>query len=309
MLNLALFLVLILISLSLLLLLRYYHLLYQLQKMTRVTREIRTGNLNLRYRLPAPQKDLEILGGELNRMADYFQNALERTRFLEEERKRMIANISHDLRTPLTSLLGYLEALQNDETLTMEEKENFLRIAGKKGNDLLSLLQDFFEMTRLEADDSVPELRKVNLTEIVPEVLVGFYPDFVQAEITPVVNMPDAPLYVLGDAAYLRRILNNLLSNALRYGRDGKEIGIGLREMPDMVWVDVWDRGKGIPAQDLPHVFERLYTGEASRNPSLRGTGLGLTIVKNLVEKQGGRVTVTSRPGGKTIFSFCLIRS
>lgn|GEM_PF-3444088 len=110
------------------------------------------------------------------------------------------------------------------------------------------------------------------------------------------IKIPDAPLYVRGDAAYLRRILNNLLTNALRYGLDGKEIGIGLREDPGLVWVDVWDRGKGILAQDLPHIFERLYTGEASRNTSLRGTGLGLTIAKNLVEKQGGRITVTSTP-------------
>lgn len=307
MLNLALFLV--LISLSLFLLLRHIHLLHELKKITRITREIQTGNLNQRYRLPVAQKDLEDLGGELNRLVDYFQNAFERTKFLEEERKRMIANISHDLRTPLTSLLGYMEALQHDETLTVEERENFLRIAAKKGNDLLSLLKDFFELARLEADDSVPELRRVNLTEIVPEVLVGFYPDFVQAGIAPVVEIPDAPLYVRGDAAYLRRILNNLLSNALRYGLDGKEIGIGIREEPGLVWVDVWDRGKGILTQDLHRVFERLYTGEVSRNTSLRGTGLGLTIAKNLVEKQGGRITVISKPNEKTVFSFCLAKS
>ncbi|KLU58956.1 alkaline phosphatase synthesis sensor protein PhoR [Peptococcaceae bacterium CEB3] len=307
MLNLALFLV--LISLGIFLFLRYFHLLHQLKKITQITREIQAGNINLRYRLRTPQKDLEDLGGELNRMVDHFQNAFERTRFLEEERKRMIANISHDLRTPLTSLLGYLEALQHDETLTVEEKERFLLIAAQKGKDLRSLLQDFFELARLEEDDSTPEIRRVNLAEIVPEVLVGLYPDFMQAGITPVVGIPDAPLHVRGDAAYLRRILNNLLTNALRYGLEGKEIGIGIREEAGLVWIDVWDRGKGISAQDLPHVFERLYTGEASRNTSLRGTGLGLTITKNLVEKQGGQITVTSTPNEKTIFSFYLIKS
>lgn len=295
-----------LISLSLFLLFKHFHL--QVKKITRITREIQNGKLNLRYRLRTSQRDLEELGGELNRLVDYFQDAFERTKFLEEERKRMIANISHDLRTPLTSLLGYLDALQHDATLTAEEKEAFLRIAAEKGNALLALLQEFFELARLEADDSEPELQRVNLAEIVPEVLLGFYPDFVKAAITPVVEIPDAPLYVRADAAYLRRILNNLLSNALRYGGDGKEIGIGLREEPGLVWVDVWDRGKGISAHNLPHVFERLYTGEASRNTALRGTGLGLTITKNLVEKQGGRITVTSRPNEKTIFSFCLPR-
>lgn len=307
MLSVALFLA--LIALSLLLLLQHLHLLYDVKKIARITREIQTGNLNLRYRLPTSQKELEELGGELNRLMDYFQDAFERTRFLEEERKRMMANISHDLRTPLTSLLGYMEALQHDATLTAEEREAFLRIAANKGNALLALLQDFFELARLEADDSEPELRRVDLAEIVPEVLLDFYHDFVKAAITPIAEIPQAPLYVRGDAAYLRRILNNLVSNALRYGLDGKEIGIGLREEPGLVWVDVWDRGKGIPAQDLPHVFERLYTGEASRNTSLRGTGLGLTIAKNLVEKQGGRITVASTPNQETVFSFCLTKS
>jgi two-component system, OmpR family, phosphate regulon sensor histidine kinase PhoR len=302
-------LILALIFLILFLLLQHLHLLHEVKKISRITREIQTGNLNLRYRLRTSQKDMEDLGGELNRLVDYFQNGLDRIKFLEEERKQMIANISHDLRTPLTSLLGYMEALKHDSTLTAEEKEDFLRIAGDKGNALLVLLQDFFELAKLEADDFELKLRKVDLVEIVPEVLLGFYPDFVKAAIIPVTKIPDEPLYVKGDEVCLRRILNNLLSNALRYGQDGKEIGIAFREEASLVWVEVWDRGKGISAEDLPQVFERLYTGEASRNTSLQGTGLGLTITKNLVEKQGGRIMVTSTPNEKTVFSFCLTKS
>lgn len=298
-----------LISFIIFLLLQHFHLLQEVKKISQVTRGIRAGNLNLRYRLRTSQRDMEDLGGELNQLVDYFQNAFERIKFLEEERKRMIANISHDLRTPLTSLLGYMEALKQDATLTAEEKEDFLRIAADKGNALLVLLQDFFELAKLEADDFELNLRKVDLVEIVPEILLGFYPDFVKAAIIPVTKIPDASLYVNGDEVCLRRILNNLLSNTLRYGQDGKEIGIALREEESLVWIDVWDRGKGISAQDIPHIFERLYTGEASRNTSLQGTGLGLTITKNLVEKQGGRIMVTSTPNDKTIFSFCLTKS
>jgi signal transduction histidine kinase len=147
------------------------------------------------------------------------------------------------------------------------------------------------------------------LTKAVQEALVGFYPDFTKAEITPVVDISDAPYYVRGDAASLRRVLDNLLSNALRYGQDGGEIGIAFHEESRFVWVEVWDRGKGISAEDLPHVFERLYTGEASRNASLRGTGLGLTIAKKLVEKQGGQITVSSTPGERTVFCFCLMKA
>jgi len=96
---------------------------------------------------------MQELGGEMNRLADFFQTTLERTKFLEEERSRMISNISHDLRTPLTSLLGYIDALQNDKTLSEEENENFLRIAAEKGNDLLGLTQEFFELARLKKNE------------------------------------------------------------------------------------------------------------------------------------------------------------
>lgn len=297
---------LVLLCLILVLLFRHLQLIPQIKKISQITREIRAGNLNLRYRLQTSQKDIEILGGELNRLLDYFQNGFERITFLEEERKRMIANISHDLRTPLTSLLGYMEALKDDATLTAEERRDFLRITSEKGNALLVLLQDFFELAKLEADDVELKLQKINLVEIVPEIILHFYPDFVKAEITPTIKLPETPLYVQVDKVCLRRILNNLLSNALRYGTDGKEIGIALREEESLVWVDVWDRGKGIPAPDIPHIFDRLYTGEASRNSSLQGTGLGLTITKNLVEKQGGQIIVTSTPKEKTTFSFCL---
>ncbi|WP_217591849.1 sensor histidine kinase KdpD [Cohnella sp. GbtcB17] len=278
----------------------------ELGKLKRTTEELRTGNLNLRYRLPAPRKPIEELSGELNRLIDYFQRTTERMLVLEDERKRMIASLSHDLRTPLTSLLGYIEALRSDATLTEEERTEFLRIVADKGGSLLERLQSFFELARLEADDAPSELRRMNLVDIVQEVLLGFYPDFQKAGIEPSVRLPDAPLHVRADGGGLRRVLENLLSNALRYGRDGGEIGVAVREEGDFAWVDVWDRGRGIPPADLPRVFERFYTGEDSRNASLRGTGLGLAIARNLVEKQGGQIAASSRPGEKTVFSFSL---
>ncbi|MFK7693142.1 sensor histidine kinase [Paenibacillus sp. HJGM_3] len=301
-------LILALVLVTLFLLFQYRRVLNEVKRMTRTTEAIRQGNLNLRYRLRVSQKSVQDLGGELNRLIDHVQAGRERTRFLEDERKRMIANISHDLRTPLTSLLGYIEALQQDATLTAEEKDNFIKIAAGKGNTLLERLQEFFELARLEAEDTPPELHKINLNDVVQEVLVGFYPDFQKISVAPTVQLPASPPYVRGDRIFLRRVFENLLSNALRYGREGGEIGIEVREDPDSVRVEIWDRGQGISSQDLPHVFDRFYTGEASRNAALRGTGLGLTIAKSLVEKQGGRIAVSSKPGEKTVFSVSLLK-
>jgi signal transduction histidine kinase len=286
--------------------LHHYHLSKDVKKIILTAKDMRAGNFNLRYRHRTTRKDMLELSAEMNRLADFFQAALERTKFLEEERSRMISNISHDLRTPLTSLLGYIEALRNDETLTEKENKDFLRIAAEKGNDLLGLIEDFFELSRLEEEHDEIVLQKIDLAELARVVLLDFYPDFTKLSITPSVSIPDRPVYVNANTDYLRRVLNNLISNALRYGQSGKEIGITVRVKSEQAFVDVWDKGKGISPKDLPHIFERLYTAEASRNPTLRGSGLGLTIAKNLIEKQGGRISAESIPGEKTVFSFCL---
>jgi len=271
------------------LLLNHYHLSKDVSKIIQTARDIRAGNFNLRFRLRTTRTDILEHGGELNRLADHFQTALERTKFLEEERKRMISNISHDLRTPLTSLLGYIDALQTDKTLTEEERVEFLRISAEKGNDLLHLIQEFFELARLEEASQEIVLQKVDLAEFARAVILDFYPDFTKLSITPSLAITSYPVYVNANPDSLRRVLNNLLANALRYGREGKIIGLTVRQELEYAFVEVWDRGEGIPAQDLPYIFERLYTAEASRNKSMRGTGLGLTIAKSLVEKQGGK--------------------
>ncbi|HZD59784.1 MAG TPA: ATP-binding protein, partial [Anaerolineae bacterium] len=133
--------------------------------------------------------------------------------------------------------------------------------------------------------------------------------DCAQAGITPELQIPDKPLYIWGDPYSVERILENLLSNAIRYGRSGGIIGVGLREGPDKIWIDVWDRGRGIPPYDLPYIFDRLYTAESSRNSALQGSGLGLAITKRLVEKQHGEIFVESTPHEKTTFSFYLNKS
>jgi signal transduction histidine kinase len=168
------------------------------------------------------------------------------------------------------------------------------------------MLGRFLDLARLEEDNTVLSLTRIDLAELIRTTLLDFYPDFMERSITPAVLMPDKSMYVNGNADALRRMLDNLIANALRYGADGKEIGVGVREEAQFAVVDIWDTGKGISAEDLPHIFERLYTSELSRNTSLRGTGLGLTIAKTLIEKQGGTITAASIPGEKTVFSFSL---
>ncbi len=270
--------------------------------------EIRNAGFNSRIHIGNRYKSLGKLSAELNMLMDRFQSALEDKQKLEVSHKQLISNISHDIRTPLTSLLGFVEVLQNSNTLSIEEQKDYLNIIHTKGQSLYKMIQDFFELSKLESEDMEIQMDKVDLADLVKEVLAAFYQDFVMNGTTPEIKLPEHAVYVRGNSACLERVLQNLISNALKYGQDGGVIGVTLREEADKVWIDVWDKGKGIPENDLPFVFNRLYTIEASRNAKMRGSGLGLAISKQLVEKQNGKITVTSDPGIKTTFSFFLMK-
>lgn len=272
---------------------------------SKTIKEIMLGNFNERVRLQNHNKAVSKLVSNLNKLIDEFQKVINLNKNYEEDRKKMISNISHDLRTPLTSLLGYVEFIK-DSNVSEAEKKEYIDIIEKKGNSLKVLMEEFFQLSKIESNDLNLEIKRVNLSEIIRQNIILFYNDFIQQGIEPVFNIPEKDIYALGDEGAINRILNNLVSNSLKYGSDGKVIGIDLRQDKDKVYVDVWDKGKGIPKEDIDFVFERLYTAEKSRNRKLQGSGIGLTIVKKLVEKQKGEIKLTSTPYEKTTFSFSL---
>lgn len=278
----------------------------EFKKINLVLNQIIKGNLNQRIRVRTSNKEIQEVCKRANDLIDKFQNIYKENKIMIQSRKKMISNISHDLRTPLTSLLGYIEAVQNDNSLTEEERENYFKIVESKANTLHVLLEEFFQLSKLEADDVVIKLEKINISEILRETALSYYQDFVNLNITPNVKIPDEDLYVLGDKESIVRIINNLLSNALKYGKDGQDIGIEVREDIKCIWINIWDKGKGIYQENIPFIFDRLYKEERSRNNNVGGTGLGLTIVKRLVQKQNGEIKVNSIPYEKTTFSFSI---
>jgi len=270
-----------------------------------VLADIRKSGFMRRAHLGFFNEPFKDLGTELNAIMDEYQDIIEENQRLELSHKQLIANISHDIRTPLTSLMGYSEVLK-DQGCSPEEQREYLEIIYAKAVSINRMIDEFFDLAKLEAEDTAMELTPVNLAEIVQESLASFYQDFIQASITPAVSLPDEKIVVWGNHAAIDRVLNNLVSNALKYGLDGGALEVSMREEENRVWVDVLDRGHGIPAYELPRVFDRLYTAEVSRNAGMRGAGLGLAIARQLVEKQGGEITAQSTPGERTVFSFCL---
>ncbi|MFL0251850.1 sensor histidine kinase [Clostridium neuense] len=288
------------------LILRDIYISSQINEINKTLSLIRKGNFNARLRFYSGDRRIKELGINMNAIMEEFQEIYDKKEYLEESRKRMIANISHDLRTPLTSVLGYLEAVKKDENLSLEEKNKYWGIAYSKAKKLYLLLEDFFQMSKLDAGDIAIKKEKVNLTDTVKEAIASFYNEFVNKGIEPSIELPKEDLFVLADVKAVDRILFNLLSNAFRYGTDGKVIGIKIRKEKLNAWVEVWNMGKNIPEKDIPYVFDRLYTAESSRNEEVKGSGLGLAIVKSLVEKLNGEVSVCSNKNERTTFSFSL---
>lgn len=238
------------------------------------------------------------LGGQINRLLIDRQKI--RADFKREEisSKKMLANISHDIKTPLTVILGYLEIMR----LNHADNE-MLKKVETKANQVMNLINQFFTLAKLESGDTNINLGKVNINEICRENVLEFYDILLQKDFDVDLFIPETAIFVQGDKEALQRILYNLLSNVIRYGSDGKYLGVFLRQDKGNVYIDVVDKGKGIEQEFASNVFDRLYTMEDSRNREIQGNGLGLTIAKNLAKQLEGDIFLNSIPNVKTTFT------
>ncbi|MBJ8027515.1 sensor histidine kinase KdpD [Bacillus cereus group sp. N21] len=251
-------------------------------------------------------KELQKLLVAINHLLDAKQKTNADHAKVEISMRKMLSNISHDLKTPLTVILGYTEMLNVDKTISKEERQVLLEKVHLKTLEVMELIHKFFDLAKLESGDKAVEMTKVNMNEVCREKILTFY-DLVTTKGFEVhIDIPEKNVYALGNTEVLGRVLNNLISNAIAYGYDGKTLGITLRDADRCVYVDVWDRGKGIDESHIDKVFERMYTLEDSRNRLYQGSGLGLTITKRLVEALGGEIHLSSTPYKKTVFTIVL---
>lgn len=241
------------------------------------------------------------LGGQINRLLIDRQKI--RADFKREEisSKKMLANISHDIKSPLTVILGYLEIMR----LNHADNE-MLKKVETKANQVMNLINQFFTLAKLESGDTNINLGKVNINEICRENVLEFYDILLQKDFDVDLFIPETAIFVQGEKEALQRILYNLLSNVIRYGSDGKYLGVFLRQDKGNVYIDVVDKGKGIEQEFASNVFDRLYTMEDSRNREIQGNGLGLTIAKNLAKQLEGDIFLNSIPNVKTTFTVSL---
>ncbi|MCW6071740.1 HAMP domain-containing histidine kinase [Clostridium botulinum] len=251
------------------------------------------------YNLSTNKKELV---REINIFLDKYQSISIDNKNYKEHHQKMISNISHDIRTPLTALMGYVDLL-SDNSITKEKREEYISIIRERGTALKDLMEEFFQMAKLECNDVEITIEKFNISEVVRKNIITFMNEINERNITPEINIGDEEIFALGDKNYMSRIITNLISNSLKYGYEGNVIGIDLKEDNKWVILSIWDKGKGIDKNELPYIFDRLYTGEKSRNRNFQGSGLGLSIVKNMVQHMKGSITAQSIPYEKTIFT------
>ena len=248
---------------------------------------------------------MQELCAQINRLLDRHQRMLADYRRSEISSKKMLSNISHDIKTPLTVILGYLEIIR----LNGGEQRELIDKVEARAKAVSDLVEQFFTLAKLEAGDMEIALSKLELCELCREVVLDFYEILSGKDYEVEVEIPEKTVYVQGNGDAIRRILNNLISNSLRYGSEGRYLGIFLHEDEKQVYIDVTDRGRGIEKDFAEHIFDRLFTMEDSRNRDIQGNGLGLTIARSLARQMGGDVTLASRPWQKTSFTVALKRN
>lgn len=244
-------------------------------------------------------KELMELAAQINQMLENHRKVNVDYDRSKNAYKKMLSNVSHDIKTPMTVVLGYLEIMRIHGTGTDE----MLRKTEEKANGVMELIDQFFTLAKIESGDMDTERSKLDICEICRENILDFYEILTNNEFQVVVHVPEVPLYALGNKNALKRILTNLISNVIRYGADGKYFGLYARSDERFVYIDIIDKGKGIDKLFADSVFERLFTMEDSRNRSIQGNGLGLTIAKDLALQLGGDITLESVPYEKTIFT------
>lgn len=271
----------------------------KIQKISGKLKEITDTNSSERVMVFTENKELKELAAQINHLlenhlkvkADYCRS--------EIASKKMLSNISHDIKTPMTVILGYLEIMRINGTSTDE----MLGKIEQKAENVMELINQFFTLAKLESGDMDIELSRIDVCEVCRESTLDFYEILTSKNFQVDIDIPETSVYVHGNKEAIQRILFNLISNVIRYGADGKYLGINLRTDKNAVFIDVIDKGKGIEKNFAASVFDRLFTMEDSRNRNIQGNGLGLTISKNLALQLGGDIILDSTPNVKTVFS------
>lgn len=271
-------------------------------KISAAIRNISEGDLNTHVEILGDD-EFSAMAANLNKMEADIQNLMEKEREAERTKNELITNVAHDLRTPLTSIIGYLELLsKSGDRLSPEMQKKYIDIAYTKSKRLEKLIEDLFGFTKLNYGKISMNVGKLDIVKLLSQLLEEFYPSFADKDLTYELKSNVPAQVITADGNLLARLFDNLINNAIKYGAEGKKILVKIHSDGEIVTVSVTNYGYVIPAEELPLIFNKFYRVEQSRSIYTGGTGLGLAIAKNIVDMHGGTISVASDLNG-TVFT------
>ena len=270
----------------------------KIAEMTDALMDVKNGNGNRRI-LSAANELTAPLAYEINEIVVFYESRLSIVRQTEETNRQLMTSLSHDVRTPLTTLIGYLDAAHKG-IVRGKERDDYIETARRKAHDLKEYIDVLFDWFKLNSDEFVLEIHSVETAELTRNILIDWIPIFEDKQVDYDIDIPEQPVRVMLDVDSYIRIINNLIQNVIAHSHADK-IKITLSKKKNSMELILADNGVGIEKEDLKHIFERLYKCDKGR--AEKGSGLGLSIVHQLVEKMGGSIAVESVSGKGTAFT------
>lgn len=271
---------------------RRYHL-YQMDHILAELHYIAQGHLDHRIPFRLKGNEQHVITS-VNALVDSAVQSMDDERKIEKSKDELITNVSHDLRTPLTSIIGYLGLIEDKQYRNEEDILKYTHTAYEKAKQMKNLVEDLFEYTKVQQHGAPVNIMTIDLNQLIEQLTASFELEAQHRGIEISSAVTPNPLMIEADPEKLGRVFNNLVSNAFKYGNGASYIKITAQQEGDQVLVKVANDGTPIPAQAVDHLFERFYRAEASRSRKTGGTGLGLAIVKSIVDLHHGKVSVVS---------------
>lgn len=272
-----------------------------IRKLYEAMQRISEGDLNTEVEVIGDD-EFSSMAASLNQLAQDIRSLMDKEREAERSKNELITNVAHDLRTPLTSIIGYLELLSKGTAMPPEMEKKYIDIAYTKAKRLEKLIEELFGFTKMNCGKISMKVGQVDVIKLLGQLLEEFYPSFMEKNLVYELRSNVPAKVITADGNLLARLFDNLINNAIKYGAEGKRILVDVEADDAIVAVSVTNFGYVIPEKDLPLLFNKFYRVENSRSTATGGTGLGLAIAKNIVDMHGGDIQVTSDLNG-TVFT------
>lgn len=275
-----------------------------LVKLRKATRNIKEGNLDFVLEVEG-NDEFSQLCQDFEEMRKRLKESTEEKILMDKENKELISNISHDLKTPITAVKGYVEGIMDGVADTPEKMDRYIRTIYNKANEMDRLINELTFYSKIDTNRIPYTFNKIHISDYFEDCVDELSVELDSSGISlTYFNYLEEDAVVIADAEQLKRVINNIISNSLKYMNKPKGvINIRLRDVGDFIQIEIEDNGKGIAQKDLANIFERFYRTDASRNSSKGGSGIGLSIVKKIMEDHGGQVWATSKEGtGTTMY-------